>query len=141
MPRNLTQKILEAHLIEGRLIPGEEIDIKIDQVLLQDATGTMAMLNFEAMGIERIRVELAVRYVDHNILQTDYKNADDHKYLQTVCARCGVHYSPAGNGISHQVHMERFGIAEKTWSAATAIRRGRAGSTGSALNLVRQSLE
>ncbi|MHC1726722.1 MAG: aconitate hydratase [Syntrophobacteraceae bacterium] len=114
MPKNLTQKILEAHLVEGQLIPGEEIGIRIDQILLQDATGTVAMLEFEAMGVDRIRAELAVQYVDHNILQTDSKNADDHRYLQTASARYGLHYSPAGNGVSHQVHMERFGIPGKT---------------------------
>lgn len=114
MPKNLTQKILEGHLVEGELIPGKEIGIKIDQILLQDATGTVAMLEFEAMGIDAIRAELAVQYVDHNILQTDSKNADDHRYLQTASARYGLHYSPAGNGVSHQVHMERFGIPGKT---------------------------
>ena len=114
MPKNLTQKILEAHLIEGKLIAGEEIGIKIDQILLQDATGTMAMLEFEAMGLNRVKAELAVQYVDHNILQTDSKNADDHRYLQSACARYGIYYSPAGNGVSHQVHMERFGIPGKT---------------------------
>ncbi len=114
MPKNLTQKILEGHLVEGELIPGREIGIKIDQILLQDATGTVAMLEFEAMGIDAIRAELAVQYVDHNILQTDSKNADDHIYLQTASARYGLHYSPAGNGVSHQVHMERFGIPGKT---------------------------
>lgn len=111
---NLTQKILKAHLMEGECSPGREIGIKIDQILLQDATGTVAMLEFEALGIDRIKAELAVQYVDHNILQTDNKNADDHKYLQTASARYGLHYSPAGNGVSHQVHMERFGIPGKT---------------------------
>ncbi|MFZ2446648.1 MAG: aconitate hydratase [Syntrophobacteraceae bacterium] len=114
MPKNLTQKILEAHLVDGRCKPGEEIGITIDQILLQDATGTMAMLGFEAMGVEGIKAELAVQYVDHNILQTDNKNADDHRYLQTAAARYGLHFSPAGNGVSHQVHMERFGIPGKT---------------------------
>jgi aconitate hydratase len=114
VPKNLTQKILEAHLIEGKLIPGEEIGIKIDQILLQDATGTVAMLEFEALGLHGIMAELAVQYVDHNILQTDSRNADDHRYLQTACARYGIHFSPAGNGVSHQVHMERFGIPGKT---------------------------
>lgn len=92
MRKNLTYKILEAHLVEGRLVPGEDIAIHIDHVLLQDATGTMAMLEFEALGIRRVRAELAVQYVDHNILQTDYKNADDHKYLQTASARYGLHF-------------------------------------------------
>ncbi|MDY0040775.1 MAG: aconitate hydratase, partial [Desulforhabdus sp.] len=108
--KNLTQKILEAHLVAGRLVAGEEIGVKIDHTLLQDATGTMAMLEFEALGLDAVRVELAAQYVDHNILQTDHKNVDDHKYLQTAAARYGIYFSPAGNGVSHQVHMERFGI-------------------------------
>ena len=112
--KNLTQKILEAHLMEGKLEPGEEIGIKIDQILLQDATGTMAMLEFEALGLDSVKAELAVQYVDHNILQTDSRNADDHRYLQTACGRYGIYYSPAGNGVSHQVHMERFGVPGKT---------------------------
>ncbi len=124
---NLTQKILRAHLVEGRLVPGEEIAIKIDHVLLQDATGTMAMLEFESLGIDRVRAELAVQYVDHNILQTDSKNADDHKYLQTACARYGLHFSPAGNGVSHQVHMERFGIPGKTLLGADSHTPGSTG--------------
>lgn len=114
MARNLSQKILESHLVEGQCRPGEEIGIKIDQILLQDATGTMAMLGFESLGIKSIKAEIAVQYVDHNILQTDNKNADDHRYLQTASARYGIHFSPAGNGVSHQVHMERFGIPGKT---------------------------
>lgn len=114
MSRNLTRRIIEAHLLEGQLVPGEEIGIKIDQVLLQDATGTMAMLEFEALGLDRIKAELAVQYVDHNILQTDNKNADDHRYLQSAAARYGLNFSPPGNGVSHQVHMERFGVPGKT---------------------------
>ena len=114
MSRNLTQKILEAHLVAGRLVPGEEIAVRIDQTLLQDATGTMAMLEFEALGISAVKAQLAVQYVDHNILQTDHKNADDHKYLQTASAHYGLHFSPAGTGICHQVHMERFGIPGQT---------------------------
>jgi aconitate hydratase len=127
LPRNLTQKILEAHLVRGQLIPGEEIAIRIDQTLLQDATGTMAMLEFEALGVGAVKAELAVQYVDHNILQTDNKNADDHKYLQTAAAHYGVHFSPAGNGISHQVHMERFGIPGKTVLGADSHTPGAAG--------------
>ena len=114
MAKNLTQKILEAHLVEGELVAGTEIGIRIDQILLQDATGTMAMLEFEALGVDRIRADLAVQYVDHNIIQTDSKNADDHSYLQSASARYGIHFSPPGNGVSHQVHMERFGIPGKT---------------------------
>ena len=127
MPKNLTHKILEAHLIEGRLVAGEEIGIRIDQILLQDATGTMAMLGFEALGLNRIKAELAVQYVDHNIIQTDNKNADDHLYLQSASARYGIHFSPAGNGVSHQVHMERFGIPGKTLLGSDSHTPGAAG--------------
>jgi len=125
--KNLTRKILEAHLVEGRLTPGEEIAITIDHVLLQDATGTMAMLEFEALGLDRIKAQLAVQYVDHNILQTDHKNADDHRFLQTASARYGIHFSPAGNGVSHQVHMERFGVPGKTILGADSHTPGAAG--------------
>ena len=127
MSRNLTQKILAAHLVSGRLVPGEEIAIRIDQTLLQDATGTMAMLEFEALGIGAVKAQLAVQYIDHNILQTDNKNADDHKYLQTASAHYGLYFSPAGNGICHQVHMERFGIPGKTVLGADSHTPGAAG--------------
>jgi aconitate hydratase len=127
MGKNLTHKILEAHLLEGRLVPGEEIGIKIDHTLLQDATGTMAMLEFEALGLDRVRVELAAQYVDHNLLQTDNKNADDHRYLQSACARFGIHFSRPGNGISHQVHMERFGVPGRTMLGADSHTPGAAG--------------
>lgn len=127
MPKNLTHKILAAHLIEGRLAPGEEIALKIDHVLLQDATGTVAMLEFEAMGVASVRTEIAVQYVDHNLLQTDSKNADDHRYLQTAAARYGLYYSPPGNGVSHQVHMERFGAPGKTLIGADSHTPGAAG--------------
>lgn len=109
MPRNLTTKILEAHLVEGTLTPGTEISLKIDHTLLQDATGTMAMLEFIAMKLPRVKVELAAQYIDHNLLQTDYKNADDHAFLTSAAQKFGVHLSRPGNGISHQVHLERFG--------------------------------
>ncbi len=114
MADNLTMKILKAHLAEGELIPGREIGITIDQTLLQDATGTMAMLEFEAMNMNRVKTELSVQYVDHNLLQSDFKNADDHTYLRTASARYGLVFSPPGNGICHQVHMERFGVPGKT---------------------------
>ncbi|MBN2124902.1 MAG: aconitate hydratase [Deltaproteobacteria bacterium] len=127
MPKNITQKILEAHLVEGNLLPGEEIAIRIDHTLLQDATGTVAMLEFESLGIDRVRVELAAQYVDHNLLQSDFKNADDHRYLQTACARYGIHFSPPGNGISHQVHMERFGVPGKIILGADSHTPGAAG--------------
>lgn len=127
MAKSLTQKILEAHLVEGRLVPGEEIAIKIDHTLLQDATGTVAMMEFEALGLDSVRVELAAQYVDHNIMQADNKNADDHKYLQTACARYGIHFSPPGNGICHQVHMERFGVPGKTILGSDSHTPGAAG--------------
>ena len=127
MAKNLTQKILESHLVEGKLVPGEEISIRIDQVLLQDATGTMAMLEFEALGLSTIKADLAVQYVDHNIIQTDSKNADDHVYLQSASARYGIHFSPPGNGVSHQVHMERFGIPGKTLLGSDSHTPGAAG--------------
>jgi len=127
MKKNLAHKILEAHLMEGQLIPGSEIAIKIDHTLLQDATGTLAMLEFEALGLDRVKVELAAQYVDHNLLQTDNKNADDHKFLQTAAARYGIHFSKPGNGVSHQVHMERFGVPGKTLLGADSHTPGAAG--------------
>jgi aconitate hydratase len=127
MKKNLTHKILEAHLVEGELIPGSEIGIRIDHTLLQDATGTLAMIEFEALGLSRVSVELAAQYVDHNLLQTDNKNADDHKFLQTASARYGLHFSKPGNGVSHQVHMERFGIPGKTLLGADSHTPGAAG--------------
>ncbi|QGP90987.1 3-isopropylmalate dehydratase large subunit [Neomoorella glycerini] len=105
---NLTQKILAAHLVEGSLEPGSEIAIKPDQVLTQDATGTMVYLQFETTGLNRIKVDLGVSYIDHNLLQVGYENADDHRYLASVAAKFGVHLSRAGNGICHQIHLERF---------------------------------
>jgi aconitate hydratase len=114
MGKNLVYKILESHLVEGKLEPGTEIAIRIDQTLTQDATGTMACLQFEAMGVPKVRTELSVSYVDHNTLQDGFENADDHRYLQTVAAKHGIFYSKAGNGICHQVHLERFGKPGKT---------------------------
>ena len=127
MKKNLTHKILEAHLKEGELVPGREIGITIDHTLLQDATGTLAMLEFEALGIDTVKAELAAQYVDHNLLQTDNKNADDHKFLQTAAARYGVHFSMPGNGVSHQVHMERFGVPGKTLLGSDSHTPGAAG--------------
>ncbi len=124
---NLTHKILASHLVEGELVPGKEIGIRIDHTLLQDATGTLAMLEFEALGLDRVKVELAAQYVDHNLLQTDNKNADDHKFLQTAAARFGVHFSKPGNGVSHQVHMERFGVPGKTLLGSDSHTPGAAG--------------
>jgi aconitate hydratase len=109
MGKCLARKILESHLVVGEYVPGAEIGIRIDQTLTQDATGTMAYLQFEAMGLEKARTELSVSYVDHNTIQVGFENADDHKYLQTVAAKYGIVFSKAGNGICHQVHLERFG--------------------------------
>jgi aconitate hydratase len=109
MGKNIVQKILAAHLREGDLTPGKEIGIRIDQTLTQDATGTMAYLQFEAMGMREIKTDLSVSYVDHNTIQVGFENADDHAYLQSVAARYGIVFSRPGNGICHQVHLERFG--------------------------------
>ncbi len=114
MGKNIVTKILASHLVEGKLEPGTEIAIRIDQTLTQDATGTMAYLQFEAMGVPRVKTELSVSYVDHNTLQDGYENADDHRYLRTVAAKHGIYYSKAGNGICHQVHLERFGRPGRT---------------------------
>jgi len=114
MAMNVTQKLIQSHLVSGQMVPGAEIGLKIDQSLTQDATGTMVMLELEAMGIDRVKTELSAQYVDHNLLQTDYKNADDHLFLRSACQRFGIWYSRPGNGVSHPVHMERFGIPGKT---------------------------
>ena len=114
MGETIAQKIIRAHLIHGEMTPGSEIALKIDQTLTQDATGTMAYLEFETMGIPRVKTELSVAYVDHNTLQSGFENADDHRYLQTVASKHGVHFSRPGNGICHQVHLERFGKPGKT---------------------------
>lgn len=127
MPKNLTHKIFESHLVEGRLIPGTEIGIRVDHTLLQDATGTMALLEFETLGIDRVKAEVCVQYVDHNLLQTDNKNADDHRFLQTASARYGIIFSRPGNGVSHQVHMERFGVPGRTLLGADSHTPGAAG--------------
>ncbi len=111
---NLTQKILSAHLVTGRLVPGEEISIRIDQTLTQDSTGTMAYLQFEALGVERVRTKKSVAYIDHNTLQTGFENADDHMYIQTVTRKHGIWCSKPGNGICHQVNLERFGVPGMT---------------------------
>jgi len=114
MGKTLTEKVIEKHLVEGKLEKGTDIAIKIDQTLTQDATGTMAYLQFEAIGIERVQTELSVSYVDHNTLQTDFKNPDDHRYLQSIAAKYGIYFSRPGNGICHQVHLERFARPGKT---------------------------
>ncbi|HOQ07491.1 MAG TPA: aconitate hydratase [Clostridiales bacterium] len=114
MGLNLAQKIIKEHLVSGEMVPGKEIAIRIDQTLTQDSTGTMAYLQFEAMGIPRVRTKKSVAYIDHNTLQTGFENADDHKYIQTVAARHGIYFSRPGNGICHQVHLERFGVPGMT---------------------------
>ena len=114
MSKTIAQKIISAHLVSGDMTPGSQVALRIDQTLTQDATGTMAYLEFETMGIDRVRTELSVAYVDHNTLQCGFENADDHRYLQTVAAKYGVRFSRPGNGICHQVHLERFGIPGKT---------------------------
>jgi aconitate hydratase len=114
MGKNVTQKLIATHLVAGRMQPGEEIGLRIDQTLTQDATGTMVMLEFDAMQIPRVKTEVSAQYVDHNLLQTDFKNADDHLFLLSACKKFGVWYSRPGNGVSHPVHMERFGIPGRT---------------------------
>ena len=114
MGKTIAQKIIAAHLVSGDMTPGSEVALRIDQTLTQDATGTMAYLEFETMGIPRVKTELSVAYVDHNTLQSGFENADDHRYLQTVANKHGVYFSRPGNGICHQVHLERFGKPSKT---------------------------
>lgn len=114
MRNNVAHKLIAAHLLAGRMQAGHEIGLKIDQTLTQDATGTMVMLELEAMGLSRVKTELSAQYVDHNLLQTDFKNADDHLFLRSACQRYGIWFSRPGNGVSHPLHMERFGIPGKT---------------------------
>ena len=114
MDKTIVEQIMAAHLVSGELVAGGEVALKIDHTLTQDDTGTLAYLEFEAMGVDRARPQVAVSYVDHNLLQTDYRNADDHRFLRTIAARYGLYFSPPGNGISHQVHLERFSAPGKT---------------------------
>src|ERR1041384_5715343 len=114
MKLNVARKLIQAHLIEGGMRAGKEVGIRIDQTLTQDATGTMVMLGLEAMGLRRVKTELSEQYVDHNLLQIEFKNADDHLLLRSACKKFGIWYSRPGNGVSHPVHMERFGIPGKT---------------------------
>ena len=114
MGLTLTEKILSAHLVDGEMVKGQEIGIKIDQTLTQDATGTMAYLEFEAMGVPRVKTERSVAYIDHNTLQSGFENADDHRFIGSVCKKHGIYFSRPGNGICHQVHLERFGVPGKT---------------------------
>ncbi|NLO36713.1 MAG: aconitate hydratase [Clostridiaceae bacterium] len=114
MGMTLAQKIIARHLLSGRMDAGQEIAIRIDQTLTQDSTGTMAYLQFEAIGLPRVKTELSVAYIDHNMLQTGFENADDHRYIQTVARKYGIRFSKPGNGVCHQVHIERFGMPGKT---------------------------
>lgn len=111
---NIVQKLISSHLVEGQMIPGKEIAIHIDQTLTQDATGTMAYLEYEAMGIPKVKTDVSVSYVDHNTIQIGFENADDHRFLKSVAAKYGIRYSRPGNGICHQVHLERFGVPGKS---------------------------
>ena len=114
MGLTLAQKIIKSHLVSGEMTVGSEIALRIDQTLTQDATGTMAYLEFETMGIDRVRTERSVAYIDHNTLQSGFENADDHRFIQSIAKKYGIYFSRPGNGICHQVHLERFGIPGKT---------------------------
>lgn len=129
MAQNVTQKLIESHLVGGEMVFGSEIALRMDQTLTQDATGTMVMLEFEALGLSQVKTELSAQYVDHNLIQEDYKNADDHLFLRSACLKYGLWYSRAGNGVSHPVHMERFGIPGKTLVGSDSHTPG-AGSLG-----------
>ncbi len=129
MGRTVAEKIIEAHLVKGKLEAGSEIAIKIDHTLTQDATGTMAFLEFTAMEVPRVKTEVSVSYVDHNLLQSDFKNADDHRFLRTAAAKYGVVFSRPGNGVSHQVHLERFSVPGKTLLGADSHTTTNAGSS------------
>ncbi|GMO65368.1 MAG: hypothetical protein Nk1A_2660 [Endomicrobiia bacterium] len=111
---NITKKIISQHLLSGKMEIGHEIGLKIDQTLTKDATGTMAYLQFEAMGVPKVKTKLSVSYVDHNTLQSGFESGDDHKFLQTIAEKYGIIFSPARNGICHQIHLERFGIPYMT---------------------------
>src|SRR5574341_946670 len=114
MGMNLTQKLIASHLVEGEMKPGNEVGIKIDQTLIQDATGTMAWLQFDKMGVPRVKNRVCVTYIDHNMLQTSFENPDDHLFLQTMSAKYGAIFSRPGNGISHFAHLERFDVPGET---------------------------
>src|SRR5947199_1644500 len=118
MPANLARQILEEHLADGELKPGRPISLHMDQALLQDATGTIALMQFEELGIPRIKLDRAVQYVDHNVVQLDYKNPDDHRMLQALARKYGLHFSRPGNGISHYIHLERYGKPGQTMLGA-----------------------
>ena len=114
MGLTIAQKIIKEHIVDGTMTVGSDIGLRIDQTLTQDATGTMAYLEFEAIGVPRVKTEKSVAYIDHNTLQTGFENADDHRFIQSVCKRHGIYFSRPGNGICHQVHLERFGKPGKT---------------------------
>ena len=114
MGKNVTQKLIESHLLHGEMVPGQEIGLRIDQTLTQDATGTLVMLELEAMGLDRVQTEVSVQYVDHNLIQDDHRNPDDHLFLKSAAHRFGLWFSRPGNGVSHPVHQERFGIPGQT---------------------------
>ena len=114
MGHSVARKIIGDHLVEGTPEPGSPIGLRIDQTLTQDATGTLVMLELEAMGLDRVQTELSAQYVDHNLIQEDHKNADDHEFLRSACQRFGIWYSRPGNGVSHPVHMQRFGKPGKS---------------------------
>src|SRR3954451_15328399 len=114
MPHGVAHQLIASHLVDGEMTPGEEIALRIDQTLTQDATGTLVMQELESMGLERAKTEVSVQYVDHNLLQADEKNAEDHAYLRSACRRFGIWFSKAGNGVSHPTHMQRFGVPGKT---------------------------
>ena len=122
MGKSVAWKLIESHLIEGSMTAGREIGIRIDQTLTQDATGTLVMLELESMGLDRVRTELSVQYVDHNLIQEDFKNPDDHLFLRSACRRFGIWYSPPGNGVSHPLHMERFGKPGRSLRAENGAR-------------------
>ena len=129
MGKTVAEKIIEAHLVKGKLEPGSEIAIKVDHTLTQDATGTMAFLEFMAMGVPRVKTEVSVSYVDHNLVQSDFKNADDHRFLRSAASKYGVIYSRPGNGVSHQVHLERFSVPGKTLLGSDSHTPTNAGSS------------
>src|SRR5713226_4587597 len=114
MGQNVAKKLIESHLVSGRMSPGEEIGLRIDQTLTQDATGTLVMLELEAMELERVKTQVSVQYVDHNLVQEDSKNADDHLFLYSACQKFGLWFSRPGYGVSHPLHQERFGVPGKT---------------------------
>ncbi|HEX9888031.1 MAG TPA: aconitase family protein, partial [Nitriliruptorales bacterium] len=118
MGSTVAEQIIADHLVEGQMAPGSEIGLRIDQTLTQDATGTLVMLELEAIGLDRAKTELSAQYVDHNIIQEDHKNPDDHLFLKTAAERFGIWYSRAGNGVSHPVHQERFGRPGKTMAGS-----------------------